>query len=63
MSDINITVEIDGDFIELQDDGCLNACIRIDQWQQIKDAVDAELHGKYHHLREIIKNTKPINLD
>ncbi|WP_201539087.1 hypothetical protein [Psychrobacter sp. 1044] len=63
MSDNKIQVSINGDNIEIRDDTYQYVSIPIDQWQEIKDAVDAKLHGKYHHLREIIKNTDPIKLD
>lgn len=60
----NIKAAIDGDFIELHDDdGCIYARIPINKWQELKDAIDAKLHGKYHHLRELIKRTNPIKLD
>lgn len=62
MSD-KLDVTINGDNIEIRDDTYQYVSIPIDQWQEIKDAVDAKLHGKYHHLREIIKNTDPIKLD
>ena len=62
MSD-KLQVSINGDNIEIRDDTYQYVSIPIDQWQEIKDAVDAKLHGKYHHLREIIKNTDPIKLD
>ena len=63
MSDNKIQVSINGDNIEIRDDTYQYVSIPIDQWQEIKDAVDAKLYGKYHHLRETIKNTDPIKLD
>lgn len=63
MSDNKIQVSINGDNIELQDSTYQYVSIPIEEWQEIKDAVDAKLYGKYHHLRETIKNTDPIKLD
>ena len=61
----SITASIDDEHITLSDTeyGCQYVTIPLDKWQEIKDAVDAELYGKYHHLRQIIKNTDPIKLD
>ena len=61
----SITASIDDEHITLSDTeyGCQYVTIPLDKWQELKDAVDAELHGKYHHLRQIIKNTDPIKLD
>lgn len=61
----SITVSIDDEHITLSDTeyGCQYVTIPLDKWQELKDSVDAKLHGKYHHLRELIKNTDPIKLD
>lgn len=61
----SITTSIDDGYITLSDTeyGSQYVSIPIDKWQDIKDAVDAKIHGKYHLLREIIKNTNPIKLD
>lgn len=62
----SITASVDDDgYITLSDTeyGCQYITIPLDKWQELKDTIDAEIHGKYHHLRELIKKTDPIKLD
>lgn len=63
MSDNKIQVSINGDNIELKDDTYQYVSIPIGEWQELKDTIDAKIHGKYYHLRELIKRTDPIKLD
>jgi hypothetical protein len=39
----DIKVALDGDYIELQDDGCIYALIPIEKWQKLRSDIDERL--------------------